>query len=116
MNAPVLPNSGPAMPTNAAVSGFSFCLQVDPGADEWNEGWQSNIQPTLPRGDVMPHLVHQQEQYEAYGILPTEELRVNQHGQQHRAGREQNLAQFSGGQQREQRLQGGSPRARMASR
>jgi len=55
-------------------------LELDPGADERNEGRRADVEPALLGGKVVAHLVHEDQQDEADRVPPAEHQRVDEHG------------------------------------
>mgnify|MGYP000438045128 CR=1 FL=1 len=67
---------------------------VDPGADERNERGRADREAHAPRRDVVPHLVHEDQQHEADCVAPAEDQRVREHRQDHGACRYRDLSEF----------------------
>jgi len=57
----------------------------DPCPNEWYERWRADLEPAPAGGDVVPHLVHQNEKDEADCVSPAEDERIRDYRKQHGA-------------------------------
>src|SRR5262249_1879192 len=82
-------------------------LERNPGADERNERGRADVEPALARGDVVAHLVQEQQCDEARRVGQAPDAGVKHEREHHRACSEGELAPLEARQQHEEELDHG---------